>query len=173
MIGHETQTWFSKSVGLKMNSMVIFKLLYSSQKYPPFWENQQMSGPKKSPGCSSYSECHNSGLQSLAGLFGEACITSACNMPDSNQHSSSHEHWWLLKSKINLVKMQANWFSWVPVQICLKHRNSPTQKLFILYLLDSYTTVVSFFSFFFSQCSDLIPVSHTHRALFMTPEGLL
>jgi len=24
----------------------------------------------------------------LAGLFGEACITSACNMPDSNQHSS-------------------------------------------------------------------------------------
>lgn len=141
---------------------------------PPFWENQQMSGPKKSSGCSSYSECHNWGLQSLAGLFGEACITSACNMPDSNQHSSSHEHWWLLKSKINLVKMQANWFSWVSVQICLKHRNSPTQKLFILYLLDSYTTVVSFFFFFFfPQCSDLIPVSHTHRALFMTPEGLL
>lgn len=134
----------------------------------------EMSGPKKGPGCSSYSECHNSELQSLPGLFGEACITSACNMPDSNQHSSSHEHWWLFKSKRNSINMQANWFSWVPVQICLKNQKLPNSKaiysIFASYLYHSCVLLV-FFCFFF--CSDLIPVSHTQRALFMMPEGLL
>lgn len=64
----------------------------------------------------------------LAGLFGETCITSVCNMHDSNQHSSTYERWWLFKSKINLVVMQANGFSWVPIQICLKQQKTHILK---------------------------------------------
>lgn len=87
----------------------------------------------------------------LAGLFGEACITSVCNMPDSNQHSSSHEHWWLFKSKINLVVMQANWFSWVPIQICLKQQKTHNLKaIYFLFTKYFYHSCVLFSSFFFS-----------------------
>lgn len=156
--------------------MLIFKFLCL---FPILGKpTDEMSGPKKGPGCSSYSECHNSELQSLPGLFGEACITSACNMPDSNQHSSSHEHWWLFKSKRNSINMQANWFSWVPVQICLKNQKLPNSKaIYSIFASFLYHGCVLFYFFFFllfwSHSCEPYPESTLYDARGTTVERLM
>lgn len=94
LISHVIQIRCPNSSGLKMkNSILIFlKFLCASQEYHPHVgkTNRWSCGPKKDPNCRC-SECHNSGLQCIGRTV---CITSACNMPDSNQHSSLL--WWTL-----------------------------------------------------------------------------
>lgn len=103
------------------NNTLIFKFLCASWKYHPHFgkTNRSICGPKKGPECSSYSECHNSGLQ---------CIGRTVW---GNLHNICLQHAWFKPALLlswTLMLMQANWFSWVPIQICLKQQKTHNLK---------------------------------------------